>query len=62
MAAAKEQVLSESGTPRGMDLRWQWLILIGALGALLYWLRPVLMPFAVAALFAYLFDPLVDRL
>ncbi len=47
---------------RGLDLRWQWLILIGIVGLVLYWLRPVLMPFAVAALFAYLLDPLVDRL
>lgn len=54
--------MSEPETRRGLDLRWQWLILLGAIGLLLYWLRPVLMPFAVAALFAYLFDPLVDRL
>ncbi|MBC6942360.1 MAG: AI-2E family transporter [Xanthomonadales bacterium] len=54
--------MNEPLPPRGLDLRWQWLILLGLIGALLYWLRPVLMPFAVAALFAYLFDPLVDRL
>ena len=54
--------MNESRPQHGSDLRWQWLVLLGALGALLYWLRPVLMPFAVAALFAYLFDPLVDRL
>ena len=46
----------------GLDLRWQWLILLGVIGVVLYWLRPVLMPFVVAALFAYLLDPLVDRL
>ena len=44
------------------DLRWQWLILVLVLGAVLYMLSPVLMPFAVAALFAYLADPIVDRL
>ncbi|MEP7042663.1 MAG: AI-2E family transporter [Dokdonella sp.] len=47
---------------RGLDLRWQWLILLGVLGALLYLLSPVLMPFVAAALFAYLLDPVVDRL
>lgn len=54
-----------SGNPeRGgsLDLRWQWLILVIALGAVLYLLAPVLTPFVVAALFAYLTDPLVDRL
>jgi len=47
---------------RGLALRWQWLILVLVLGAVLYLLAPVLTPFAVAALFAYLTDPLVDRL
>ncbi|HEY0231228.1 MAG TPA: AI-2E family transporter [Dokdonella sp.] len=47
---------------RGLDLRWQWLILLGVLGAILYLLAPVLMPFVAAALFAYLLDPVVDRL
>jgi predicted PurR-regulated permease PerM len=47
---------------RRLDLRWQWLILLLASGAIVYLLSPVLMPFAVAALFAYLADPLVDRL
>lgn len=45
-----------------LDIRWQWLILIGIAGYLLYLLAPVLMPFVAAALFAYLGDPLVDRL
>ncbi|WP_291228799.1 AI-2E family transporter [Dokdonella sp.] len=54
--------MSEIQTRRGLDLRWQWLILIGAVGLVLYWLKPVLMPFAVSALFAYLLDPVVDRL
>lgn len=42
----------------------KWLILAftGALGWLLYQLSPILMPFAFAAILAYLGDPLVDRL
>ena len=54
-----------SGNPervRGLALHWQWLILVLVVGAVLYLLAPVLTPFVVAALFAYLTDPLVDRL
>ena len=47
---------------RGLDIRWQWLILVGLVGIVIWLLAPVLMPFVVAALFAYLGDPLVDRL
>jgi len=47
---------------QSLDIRWQWLILIGIAGLVLYLLGPVLMPFVAAALFAYLGDPLVDRL
>jgi predicted PurR-regulated permease PerM len=42
--------------------RWQLLALIVLLGALLYLLAPALTPFVVAAMFAYLFDPLTSRL
>lgn len=42
--------------------KWQLLALTVLLGGLLYLLAPVLTPFAAAALFAYLGDPLVDRL
>lgn len=42
--------------------RWQWLVLILVGGGLIYLLAPALTPFAVAALFAYLWDPVVDRL
>lgn len=42
--------------------KWQLLALICGLGVLVYWLAPVLTPFAIAALFAYLGDPLVDWL
>lgn len=42
----------------------KWLLLGGTIfsGWLLYLLSPILMPFIVGALFAYLGDPLVDRL
>jgi predicted PurR-regulated permease PerM len=45
-----------------LDLRWQALILALVIGGVIYLLSPVLMPFVVAALFAYLLDPVVDRL
>lgn len=41
---------------------WSWLIIAAALGGLLYFLAPVLTPFALSALFAYLGNPLVERL
>ena len=42
--------------------RWQLLAIIVVIGWLLWLLSPVLMPFAVAGMFAYLGDPLADRL
>jgi predicted PurR-regulated permease PerM len=42
--------------------KWQLLALSVVLGILLWLLAPVLTPFAVSALLAYLADPLVDRL
>jgi predicted PurR-regulated permease PerM len=42
--------------------RWQLLVLVLLVLALLYLLAPVLTPFAVAAMFAYLFDPVVALL
>lgn len=42
--------------------KWQLLVLSVLLGGVVYLLAPVLTPFAIAALFAYLCDPLVDRL
>ena len=42
--------------------RWQLLALVIIVGGVLYLLAPVLTPFAVAAMFAYLFDPLVGML
>lgn len=43
-------------------LRWQMLALFVLLCAAFYYLSPVLTPFAIAAMFAYLFDPLADLL
>lgn len=48
-----------SGT---LDVRIKWLILVVFIGWVLYLLGPALVPFVVAALFAYLFNPLVNRL
>ena len=45
-----------------LDIRWQWLILIALVGFVIWLLRPVLAPFLLAALFAYLGDPIADRL
>lgn len=45
-----------------MVLSYRWLIFIGIAGGLLYLLAPVLSPFLVAAVLAYMGDPLVDRL
>ncbi len=45
-----------------MSRRWQWLGIIVALGFVVWLLSPVLMPFALAAMLAYLGDPLADWL
>ncbi|HEX5304789.1 MAG TPA: AI-2E family transporter [Dyella sp.] len=42
--------------------RWQLLAIVAVLVYLIYLLAPVLMPFALAAMLAYLGDPLADRL
>ncbi|GGO87594.1 AI-2E family transporter [Marinobacterium nitratireducens] len=42
--------------------RWFLLICTLVLGGLVYLLAPILSPFLIAGLLAYLFDPLVDRL
>ncbi len=42
--------------------RWQWLALIAGLGTLVWLLGPVLTPFVVAALLAWLGEPLVARI
>jgi predicted PurR-regulated permease PerM len=45
-----------------MAQRWQLLVLIVLIGVVIYLLAPVLTPFVIAAMLAYLFDPLVLRL
>lgn len=42
--------------------KWLWLSSVFAIGWLLYLLSPVLTPFLIAALLAYLGDPIVDHL
>lgn len=42
--------------------RWQLLAITAVIVFLIWLLGPVLMPFAIAAMFAYLGDPLADRL
>jgi predicted PurR-regulated permease PerM len=49
-------------TENRLDIRWQWLILIAIAGFVIWLLKPVLAPFLLAALFAYLGDPIADRL
>lgn len=44
------------------DNRWTWLLAAALLGWLTYLLMPILSPFLVGMLLAYLGDPLVDRL
>jgi predicted PurR-regulated permease PerM len=45
-----------------LDIRLKWILLIAAVGWVLYLLGPALVPFVIAALFAYLFNPLVQKL
>lgn len=42
--------------------RWQWLAIGLILGILIWLLAPILTPFVLAILFAWMGDPLVDRL
>ena len=42
--------------------KWFWLAFAVVIGFLCYLLAPVLVPFATAAILAYIADPLVDRL
>lgn len=41
---------------------WPWLLVIGLVAVLVHALGPILMPFVVGAVFAYLGDPVVDAL
>jgi predicted PurR-regulated permease PerM len=49
-------------TTSAVARRWQWLVIALVIGGLLWLLRPVLTPFVIAAMLAYLGDPLADRL
>ena len=51
-------------TPMTQDTsrRWQMLAIAAVIVYLIWLLAPVLMPFAIAAMLAYLGDPLADRL
>ena len=42
--------------------RWQMLAIVAVIGYLVWLLAPVLMPFVIAGMLAYLGDPLADRL
>ncbi|HEX7342282.1 MAG TPA: AI-2E family transporter [Rhodanobacteraceae bacterium] len=42
--------------------RWQWLIIATVVAFVIWLLSPVLMPFVLAGMLAYLCDPLADRL
>jgi len=44
------------------NLRWPWLLAVLLAGGLLYLLAPILAPFLIAMLLAYMGDPLVDHL
>jgi predicted PurR-regulated permease PerM len=46
----------------GLDVRLKWLILIAVVSFVFYAFGSSLTPFFVAALFAYLFNPLIERL
>lgn len=45
-----------------LDIRLRWLLLVSVIGAVFYWFGSALTPFIVAGLFAYLFNPLVEKL
>lgn len=47
---------------RDVSRRWQLLAITAVIVYLIWLLSPVLMPFAIAAMLAYLGDPLADRL
>jgi predicted PurR-regulated permease PerM len=45
-----------------LDIRLKWLILVALVGGVLYLIGPALAPFIIAGLFAYLFNPVVEKL
>ncbi|MGV6808829.1 MAG: AI-2E family transporter [bacterium] len=64
-SSPKQPVTSHFGKaikPNYAQQRWFWLTVISLFLGLVYLLAPILTPFLMAALLAYLGDPLVDRL
>ena len=61
-AAPAPVVIEVDTTPATVSQRWQWLAAVLCVGALVWLLGPILTPFVVAALLAWMGDPLVDRL
>lgn len=55
-------MLATPNGPRADQQKWWWLALGALFLLLLYYLSPVLTPFAMAAILAYICIPLVDRL
>ncbi len=58
----KNSIPKKSGQNTHFLANNRWLILIAAFFALLYLLLPVLTPFLIAAILAYICDPLVDKI
>src|SRR5690606_6140986 len=56
-SAARNQTMSAN-----LDIRLKWLILVALVGWVLYLMGPALAPFIIAGLFAYLFNPVVEKL
>lgn len=54
--------MTQAPTPSNFISQNRWLIALIVFGLLFYLLAPVLMPFFIAAIIAYMCDPLVDRL
>ena len=58
----KDNAPTNSGQATHILANNRWLILMAAFLALLYLLLPVLTPFLIAAILAYICDPLVDKI
>ena len=49
-------------SPLGNRQLWQWLVVAGAVGVLIWLLGPILTPFVISALLAWLGEPLVRKI
>ena len=54
--------LPQNPPPNNLFADYRWLIVLAIFITVIYFLLPVLTPFLVAAILAYMCDPLVDRL